>query len=99
MYIFLTIFFVYVMTFLFKKDSKLLGDYDYFTRNNIFGLNNNLPSKESDYSENSDYVNNSEDSDYVNDSEDSDYVNDSEDNEINTEDEYDKISENEYKND
>ena len=95
MYIFLTIFFVYVITFLFKKDSKLLGDFDYFSRNNIFGLNNNNSSKESD----SEYEDNEISTD--NDSNNSEY----EDNEINTDDDeeiddsYDKISENEYKND
>ena len=44
MYIFLTIFFIYVTTFLVKKDSRLFGDYKYFGRNNIFGnyyFNNN----------------------------------------------------------
>tara|TARA_Y100000589_G_C26831957_1_gene498367 strand:+ start:254 stop:550 length:297 start_codon:yes stop_codon:yes gene_type:complete len=44
MYIFLTIFLIYVITFLVKKDSKLFGDYNYFNRNNIFGnyyFNNN----------------------------------------------------------
>ena len=94
MYIFLTIFFVYVITFLFKKDSKLLGDFDYFSRNNIFGINNNS-SKESD----SEYDNNGISTD--DDSNNSEY----EDDEINTDDDkeiddsYDKISEDEYKND
>lgn len=49
MYIFLTIFLVYVVTFLTKKDSKLFGDYDYFSRNNIFGLNSFNDNVNSEY--------------------------------------------------
>jgi hypothetical protein len=91
MYIFLTIFFIYVIAFLFKSNSKLFGDYDYFSRNNIFRLNNSVPNSDQEDSEDCSECKQkySEDKSYEDDGDGEDEISDLE----NT---YDKLSEDEY---